>query len=286
MDLHVAEPHGMCTGVARALRIAEQALAEAPEDTLWCFHEIVHNEHVVAALRAKGARFVNDLAEIPEGARVLFSAHGVSPEVRKVAEARRLRVIDATCPFVAKVHREALTFARHELPIALIGHKGHDEVVGILGEAPQRIHVVETREDVEALAKALPERGELALLSQTTISFDMFRAREAELIAAGFELRTPDRRDICTATWERQEAVRTLAANVDAFLVLGSRNSSNSKRLVEVAQAAGCPAHLLAAPEELESLDLSGIRSLGLSSGASTPEDLLQALLHKLQDHA
>lgn len=282
MEVLVAEPHGMCSGVARALRIAERTLAEHPGETLWCFHEIVHNEHVVAALRARGARFVNTLADIPEGARVLFSAHGVSPAVRAEAQTRGLEVVDATCPFVAKVHEEAKVFAGQDLPIALVGHKGHDEVVGIVGEAPGRIHVAETAADVRALRETLPEGAPLAVLSQTTVSREMFEARLADLRAAGFRPSLPRHRDICYATQERQDAVRALAAQVDCMLVLGSRNSSNSKRLAEVAESVGCPATLIASPEELDTLDLRGIRRLGLTSGASTPEDLLTALRNRL----
>lgn len=282
MEVLVAEPHGMCSGVARALRIAERTLAEHPGETLWCFHEIVHNEHVVTALRARGARFVNTLADIPEGARVLFSAHGVSPAVRAEAQTRGLEVVDATCPFVAKVHEEAKAFAGQGLPIALVGHKGHDEVVGIVGEAPGRIHVAETSDDVRALRETLPEGAPLAVLSQTTVSREMFEARLADLRAAGFRPSLPRHRDICYATQERQDAVRALAAQVDCMLVLGSRNSSNSKRLAEVAESVGCPATLIASPEELDTLDLRGVRRLGLTSGASTPEDLLTALRNRL----
>lgn len=282
MEVRIAEPHGMCSGVARALRIAERTLAEHPGETLWCFHEIVHNEHVVAALRARGARFVNALSEIPHGARVLFSAHGVSPAIRAEAAARGLDVVDATCPFVAKVHEEAQTFAAQGLPIALVGHKGHDEVVGIVGEAPDRIRVTETPGDVRSLRDALPEGAPLAVLSQTTVSREMFEARLADLRTAGFRPQFPRHRDICYATQERQDAVRALAAQVDRILVLGSRNSSNSKRLAEVAESAGCPATLIASPEELDALDLCGVRRLGLTSGASTPEALLTALRDRL----
>ncbi len=272
----------MCSGVARALRIAERTLVEHPGEPLWCFHEIVHNEHVVAALRAKGARFVDDLSAIPRGARVLFSAHGVSPAVRAEAETRGLEAVDATCPFVAKVHEEAKAFAEQGMEVALVGHKGHDEVVGIVGEAPDRIRVVEGAADVVALRVALPQGGALAVLSQTTVSGEMFRARLADLRAAGFEPVLPRHRDICYATQERQEAVRALAAHVDHLLVLGSRNSSNSKRLAEVSETAGCPATLIASPDELDALDLRGVRRLGLTAGASTPEDLLLALRQRL----
>lgn len=283
MEVLVAEPHGMCTGVARALEIAQHTLDEHPGETLWCFHELVHNEHIVSDLQARGVRFVNAIADIPIGARVLFSAHGVSPEVRHEAKMRQLNVVDATCPFVAKVHAEARRYATEEaLAIALIGHKGHDEVVGIVGEAPARITVIESTEDVHTLRQTT-STSQVMVLSQTTISEAMYEARVAELQAEGFEVLFPKALDICYATRERQQAVRELATQVDYVLVLGSRNSSNSKRLVEVAQKAGCRATLLASPEELGTLDLQGVQRLGLTSGASTPETLLDRLRMSLK---
>lgn len=282
MKVAIAEPHGMCTGVARALEIAHRTLDEHPGETLWCFHELVHNEHVVAELQRRGAVFVDEIEVIPHGARVLFSAHGISPAVREAALARNLDVVDATCPFVAKVHAEAKRYAADFFNIALIGHKGHDEVVGILGEAPTQITVIETADDVKALQQSTSERR-LMVLSQTTISEAMYAARVADLKAAGFEVEEPKALDICYATRERQQAVRTLAQHVDCVLVLGSRNSSNSKRLVEVAEREGCRAHLIAAPDEIDALDLKGVQSLGLTSGASTPEALLEALCQRLE---
>lgn len=281
MEVLVAEPHGMCSGVACALEIARQTLEQHPGQTLWCFHELVHNEHIVAALQARGMRFVNAIAEIPEGARVLFSAHGVSPEVRQAAALRCLEIVDATCPFVAKVHAEARRYAQEGCQIALIGHKGHDEVVGILGEAPEQIAVIETCDDVRALRQKVAV-SQVMVLSQTTISEAMYEARIADLQAAGFEVQFPKVLDICYATRERQQAVRALAQQVDCVLVLGSRNSSNSKRLVEVAERAGCRAALIASPEELETIDLRSVRRLGLTSGASTPESLLDRLRDSL----
>lgn len=281
MEVLVAEPHGMCSGVARALEIARQTLEQHPGQTLWCFHELVHNKHIVAALQARGMRFVNAIAEIPEGARVLFSAHGVSPEVRQAAALRCLEIVDATCPFVAKVHAEARRYAQEGCQIALIGHKGHDEVVGILGEAPEQIAVIETCDDVRALLQKVAV-SQVMVLSQTTISEAMYEARIADLQAAGFEVQFPKVLDICYATRERQQAVRALAQQVDCVLVLGSRNSSNSKRLVEVAERAGCRAALIASPEELETIDLRSVRRLGLTSGASTPESLLDRLRDSL----
>lgn len=283
MELQIAEPHGMCSGVARALRMADETLRAHPGEPLWCFHEIVHNAHVVEGLRARGVHFVNEISAVPPRSRLLFSAHGVSPSIRAEAAARELEVVDATCPFVAKVHAEARAFAAKGLPVALVGHKGHDEVVGIVGEAPAAIHVIETPEDVAAFAAALPTQAEVALLSQTTVSGEMFDARLAELTAAGLRLQLPNHKDICYATQERQEAVRTLAEKVDFLIVLGSRTSSNSKRLVEVAQTAGCAAALIDSPDALDALPLAGYQRLGLTSGASTPEELLTETARRLR---
>jgi len=282
MEILVAEPHGMCSGVARALRIAEKTLAAHPGETLWCYHEIVHNEHVVAGLRRRGARFVDAIDAVPPGARVLFSAHGVSPAVRAAARARRLEVVDATCPFVSKVHQEAVAFARQGIPVALVGHKGHDETAGVVGEAPSLIHVVETAEDVAALRALSPAPGApLGILSQTTASAETFEQRKAEL-AQDWTLRLPSSPGLCTATRERQNAVRELARQVDRILVLGSRTSSNSLRLAETARLAGCPAELVASPEEVDVAGLTGVRRLGLTAGASTPETLFVALRQHL----
>ncbi len=283
MVVTVAEPHGMCSGVARALRIVEQALAEHPGEPLWCFHEIVHNAHVVAKLREQGVFFVDDIALIPDGGRVLFSAHGVSPRVRQEATDRGLEVVDATCPFVAKVHAEARAFAEQEIPIVLVGHKHHDEVVGICGEAPGKIHVLESEADVEALSKIFLPGSTFAVLSQTTVSLEMLKARETDLLCADYKLRFPKKQDICYATQERQDAVRQLAKQVDKILVLGSKNSSNSKRLVEVAQSEACPASLIESPEAFSPALVQGVQHLGVTSGASTPEPLLAELLKKIE---
>ena len=284
MVVTVAEPHGMCSGVARALRIAEQALAEHPGEVLWCFHEIVHNAHVVAKLREQGVVFVDDIALIPDGGRVLFSAHGVSPRIRQEATERGLEVIDATCPFVAKVHAEARAFAEEGLPIVLVGHKQHDEVVGICGEAPGKIRVIESEADVRTLSKNFPFGTTIAVLSQTTVSQEMLEERKMNLIDAGFWLRHPKNQDICYATRERQDAVRKLARQVDKILVLGSKTSSNSKRLVEVARSVACPASLIESPEAFSPALVQGVKHLGVTSGASTPEPLLAELLQKIAE--
>lgn len=281
-EIEIAQPHGMCTGVDRALKIADQILNTHPQETLWCFHEIVHNQHVVADLKARGAIFVDTIDAIPEGARVLFSAHGVSPQIWEAARARKLEIIDATCPFVAKVHGEARNFAAKGHRIVLVGHKGHDEVVGVIGEAPNQMEVVESPADVAALKARWPEEKTLVLLSQTTISDEMLNACQGALEAAGYALIHPNSKDICYATRERQRAVSRLAKTVDYMIVLGSPNSSNSRRLVEVAQKEGCPAILVDTPKGVESLDFSNLKRVGVTSGASTPEALFQQLVIKL----
>lgn len=282
VTIEIAQPHGMCTGVDRALKIANRILEEHAGDTLWCFHEIVHNQHVVANLKSRGAIFVDSIAEIPIGARVLFSAHGVSPQIWEEARARQLEIIDATCPFVAKVHREAQDFASQKAAIVLVGHKGHDEVMGVIGEAPEQIEVMESKDDIETLRTRWPETKTLVLLSQTTISGEMLADCQASLETAGYTLIYPNKRDICYATQERQTAVADLAQRVDCILVLGSPNSSNSRRLVEVAEKGGCQAFLVDTPEAIDKLDLSTIKRIGVTSGASTPEPLFQQLVDRL----
>lgn len=282
MEIRVAEPHGMCSGVARALKIADEAIAAHPGETLWCFHEIVHNAHVVEGLKARGAVFVQEIEAIPEGSRVLFSAHGVSPAVREAAAARRLEVIDATCPFVTKVHREARGFDHDGIPLLLIGHKGHDEVVGVVGEAPGRITVIASAADVATLP--YPADTIVAVLSQTTVSQELYATLLKAVRARGYKVLLPPKHGICYATQERQNAVRALAAEADRMLVIGSRTSSNSKRLVEVAESAGCPAALIESPEDVRGIDLTDVSVLGITSGASTPERLLDETIRSLRE--
>jgi 4-hydroxy-3-methylbut-2-enyl diphosphate reductase len=282
ISLEIAQPHGMCSGVDRALKIAHRIFDEHPGERLWCYHEIVHNQHVVAELKARGALFVDAIADIPMHGRVLFSAHGVAPHVWEEAHARHLEIVDATCPFVAKVHREARDFAQQALPMVLIGHKGHDEVVGVIGEAPEGIEVMESASDLAMIQARWPAAKALGLLSQTTISEEMLMACQAALVAAGYTLVYPQMKDICYATQERQKAVALLAQRVEVLLVLGSPNSSNSRRLVEVAEKEGCKAFLLDAPEAVDALDLTGYHRLGVTSGASSPEALFDQLVHRL----
>lgn len=282
--IEIAQPHGMCSGVDRALKIVHRILDTYPNEPLWCFHEIVHNQHVVADLKSRGAIFVDAIAEIPEGGRVLFSAHGVAPSVWEEARARHLDIVDATCPFVAKVHGEARDFASRHCHIALVGHKGHDEVVGVIGEAPEQIEVIESKADVDLLKARWPKVRDLVLLSQTTISDEMFVECQTALETAGYTLIHPNFKDICYATRERQRAVAKLAQEVDCVLVLGSPNSSNSRRLVEVAQKEGAQAFLVDKPETIDTLDLAPFKRIGVTSGASTPEALFQQLIERLTE--
>lgn len=275
MNVLIAEPHGFCSGVARAIRMAEALLGAAQGETIYCLNEIVHNEHVVADLVQKGMRFVGSVQEVPEGAQLLFSAHGVSPSVRQEASALHLRVIDATCPFVAKVHAEVRRFAAMHACVICIGHRRHEEVIGVAGEASQHVRVVETVAEVEALA--IPEGVPIAVVTQTTLGeeqvsriIEVLRRRCPHLIC-------PDSTDICYATRDRQRAVRQIAKQCDAVVVLGSANSSNSQRLVETARTSGARALLISDLDQLRQYDFSGIRQLGITSGASTPESFLNA---------
>lgn len=247
---------------------------------IYVYHEIVHNKHVVESFRDKGAIFVNHLDEVPEGATLLFSAHGVSPEVRKHAAERGLRAIDATCPLVIKVHREAIRFACEGYTIVLIGHEGHDEVIGTMGEAPQAICLVETEQDVDALD--LPADVKIAYLTQTTLSVDDAN-RIIERLRQRFpQLVGPPRDDICYATQNRQEAVRQLAREADVVLVVGSRNSSNSLRLRELAEECGVDAHLIDGADDILAEWLTGRQTVLVTAGASAPESVVQQCIGHL----
>ena len=272
----LASPRGYCAGVDRAVQTVERAL-ELYGAPVYVRKEIVHNKHVVAQLRGRGAVFVDDEREIPEGAVAVFSAHGVAPSVHANASERSLRTIDATCPLVTKVHKEALKFARDGYTIVLVGHAGHEEVEGTMGEAPDRIVLVETEEDVDRLEVDDPDR--VAYISQTTLSVDETRAiigRLRERFPGAIGPRTDD---ICYATTNRQMAVKQLAAQCDLVLVIGSRNSSNSQRLVDVTREHGTEAHLIDHEGQVEDSWLDGKRVLGITSGASAPEELVQRLI-------
>ena len=273
-------PRGFCAGVVRAIDVVKIALGlyGAP---IYVRKEIVHNRHVVEELRAAGALFVDELDEVPEGARAIFSAHGVSPAVRKMAAERRLRVIDATCPLVTKVHLEAVRFAQQGHTIVLIGHRDHDEVVGTLGEAPQSTVLVETVEDVDQLEVPDPDR--VCYITQTTLSLDETRDIVDRLRERFPAIQGPHAQDICYATQNRQSAVKALGADCDLLLVVGSKNSSNSKRLVEVSEKSGVPAHLVDDAGEVDPVWLEGVGNVAVTAGASAPENLVQALVDSLK---
>jgi 4-hydroxy-3-methylbut-2-enyl diphosphate reductase len=277
----LANPRGFCAGVNMAIESLERAL-ELYGTPLYVYHEIVHNRHVVERFRNRGVVFVNDIGEIPAGAHVLYSAHGVAPAIRQASANRQLHAIDATCPLVTKVHQEAVRFAREGYTILLIGHDGHDEVLGTMGEAPASIRLVESAEDVERLD--LPEDARVAYLTQTTLSVD-----DAEVIIAALRRRFPQitgpsRDDICYATQNRQEAVKEMVPEADAVLVLGSQNSSNSLRLAELARSYGKPAYLIDRAGEIGPDWFHGDETVLITAGASAPEEVVQECLTYLQD--
>ncbi len=274
-------PRGFCAGVVRAIDVVRIALDlfQAP---IYVRKEIVHNKHVVDELRAAGAVFVDELSEVPHGARVIFSAHGVSPAVRKEAMERNLQVIDATCPLVTKVHLEAVKFARQGYTIVLIGHKDHDEVIGTIGEAPESTVLVCNVEDVNSLNVPDPEK--VCYLTQTTLSVDETRDIVARLKKRFPKIQGPPAQDICYATENRQLAVKAVAPMCDLLLVVGSRNSSNSRRLGEVCQKAGVPAYLVDDQSELDPQWLVNVRTVAVTAGASAPENLVQSLIDALRN--
>ncbi len=280
--LLLAAPRGYCAGVDRAVQTVERAL-ELHGAPVYVRKEIVHNKHVVEDLAARGAVFVDELVdEIPEGAITVFSAHGVSPAVHADAEARKLQTIDATCPLVTKVHREAIKFAEEGYTIVLVGHGGHEEVEGTMGEAPDAMVLVESEADVDALEVADPER--IAYLTQTTLSVDETRAIIGRLREKFPAITGPRTDDICYATTNRQLAVRQMAEQCDLVLVIGSRNSSNSNRLVDVARDHGAASYLIDNAGEVREEWLDGVRVAGISSGASAPEELVEELVAFFRD--
>jgi len=279
-EIVLAEPRGFCAGVDRAIEIVERALARfgAP---IYVRHEIVHNTTVVNDLKAKGAIFIEDLADVPPGATLVFSAHGVSQAVRREAAARGFSVFDATCPLVTKVHVEVAKLHKEGYDFIMIGHKGHPEVEGTMGQLDAGIHLVEDVEDVERLE--LPADARLAVVTQTTLSVD----DAAQILAAVKRrfphVREPKRQDICYATQNRQDAVKVLAPSVDVVIVVGSPTSSNSNRLRELAERLGTPAHMVDTPEDLKPEWFEGRRRVGLTAGASAPEILVQHVIERLR---
>jgi 4-hydroxy-3-methylbut-2-enyl diphosphate reductase len=276
----LASPRGFCAGVDRAIEIVELCL-ERYGPPVYVRHEIVHNRHVVEDLRAKGAVFVDDPADAPSRALLVFSAHGVSPRVRERARERGLRVIDATCPLVTKVHVEALRFARDGYEIVLVGHAGHVEVEGTMGHAPERMHLVENVADVERLAVRDPER--LACLTQTTLSVDDTREILEALRRRFPRIQLPRKDDICYATQNRQNAVKRLTRDAEVLLVVGAPESSNSNRLVELGAKAGARAHLVQTAADIDPAWLAGVRCVGVTAGASAPEVLVQDVVARLR---
>jgi 4-hydroxy-3-methylbut-2-en-1-yl diphosphate reductase len=274
------KPRGFCAGVVRAIDVVKIAL-DLYGAPIYVRKEIVHNRHVVDELRRAGAIFVEELSEVPEGARVIFSAHGVSPAVRTEARERSLQVIDATCPLVTKVHLEAVRFARQDYTIVLIGHRDHDEVTGTLGEAPANTILVSDVEDVDRLEIKNPER--VVYLTQTTLSLDETKDIVRRLMERFPKIIGPKTQDICYATENRQLAVKAVAPLCQALLVVGSQNSSNSRRLVEVCQKAGVPAYLLDDCSEVQSSMLEGVDTVAVTAGASAPEHLVEELITHLQ---
>lgn len=277
----LASPRGYCAGVDRAVQTVEHAL-RVYGPPVYVRKEIVHNKHVVEQLRERGAIFVDDAEEVPEGKTVVFSAHGVAPTVYSQADQRSLRTIDATCPLVTKVHVEAKKFATDGYTIILIGHAGHEEVEGTMGEAPDAMILVETIEDVQRLE--VPDTSRVAYISQTTLSVDETREIIAALKAKFPEIAGPRTDDICYATTNRQAAVKLLAEQCDLVLVIGSQNSSNSNRLVDVTRDLGTEAHLIDNASQLQESWLEGKRTIGITSGASAPDELVQNLVQMFRD--
>ena len=282
MDLLLANPRGFCAGVDRAIEIVERAL-ELHGAPVFVRHEVVHNKFVVDNLRRKGAIFIEELADVPVGSILIFSAHGVPQAIRREAEARGLTVFDATCPLVTKVHLEAVRFAREGYSIVLIGHKDHDEVIGTLGEVPERSYLVETVEDADALK--LPDPTRVRYLTQTTLSLDETSAIVERLRQRFPHLQGPPAQDICYATQNRQMAVKAISEFCDLLLVVGSQNSSNSKRLVEVAGNLGVRAYLANDCGEVNTAWLEGVRNIAVTAGASAPEHLVRELMAFLGEH-
>jgi 4-hydroxy-3-methylbut-2-enyl diphosphate reductase len=282
MKIILAAPRGFCAGVNMAVQSLELALNHFGPP-IYVYHEIVHNQFVVNSFQNRGAIFVSSLEEVPEQSTVLFSAHGVSPEIRSIAKLRQLHAIDATCPLVTKVHLEAIKFAKEHYTIILIGHEGHDEVIGTMGEAPEAIVLVEDTADVDRLSFSPDTK--LAYLTQTTLSVDdatriIHRLKERFPWIVG-----PPKEDICYATQNRQEAVRKLCPQADKVLVLGSQNSSNSQRLRELAEESGKTAYLIDGPEELREEQFSRNDIVLITAGASAPEQVVQATIRWLVDH-
>jgi 4-hydroxy-3-methylbut-2-en-1-yl diphosphate reductase len=280
MKVILAQPRGYCAGVVRAIDIVERAL-EKHGPPVYVRHEIVHNRYVVESLKAKGARFVEDLSEVPAGAITVFSAHGVSRAVENDAQIRGLSVLDATCPLVAKVHKEGQRYVDHGRAVILIGHAGHPEVEGTLGQLSGPVYLVQNRDDVWALD--IPSDTPLAYITQTTLSVDDTRSTIMAIEKRFNDVVGPDTRDICYATQNRQTAVRELSKKVDLILVVGASNSSNSNRLREIGAEAGIPSHLVADGSQIDPAWIAGKTTIGITAGASAPEVLVDDVIDALR---
>ena len=278
-EILLAAPRGFCAGVDRAIEVVEKALALYGKP-LYVKHEIVHNKHVVGELRDKGVSFVEEISDVPEDQTVIFSAHGVDPRVVADAKAKSLNIIDATCPLVTKVHLEARRYAKEEYEIILIGHKNHVEAIGTLGEAPEKITIIENEEDI----KNLDIKGDkIAYLTQTTLSVSDTKGLIEILKVKYPHIEGPSKSDICYATTNRQEAVTAIAPNAEVMLVVGSVNSSNSTRLKELAETFGVKSYLIDSSDDIDSTWLKSVTKIGLTSGASAPEKLVQDVISFLQ---
>ena len=281
MKILLASPRGFCAGVNMAIESLELAI-RAFDMPIYVYHEIVHNQHVVNHFRTLGVVFVDHLSQVPPGATLLFSAHGVSPEVRRIAAERNLTTVDATCPLVTKVHLEAIKYAREGYSIVLIGHEGHDEVIGTMGQAPEKICLVESPDQVDRLEVA--DEGKVAYLTQTTLSLDDARRIINRLRQRFPKIVTPPKEDICYATQNRQEAVALLASEADLVLVLGSQNSSNSQRLAESARERGVPTRLIDSAQDIDHTWFNGHETVLITAGASAPEVVVTECLDFLCD--
>ena len=282
MKILLASPRGFCAGVNMAIQSLDLTLQKFGPP-VYVYHEIVHNQYVVNEFKTKGAIFVDEIEEIPDGSTLLFSAHGVSPEIREAANSRNLHAFDATCPLVTKVHLEAIKYAKEGYTILLIGHEGHDEVIGTMGEAPEAIILVEDEDAVEDIH--IPEGSKLAYLTQTTLSVDDANRIIRKLRKRFPTIESPPKEDICYATQNRQEAVRKLSDGADAVIILGSQNSSNSQRLRELGSENGTPAYLVDGPEDLDKNCFSTEQTVLISAGASAPESVVQATIDWLTLH-
>jgi len=279
--VYLAKPRGFCAGVERAIKILDLALKKFGSP-IYVRHAIVHNEKVVKEFEEMGAVFVENIGEVPEGSVLIFSAHGVSPEVRKKAKEKNLKVIDATCPLVTKVHLKARYFAKNGYTIFLIGHKNHIEVEGTMGEAPDKTVLIENKEDLEKLKGKNFEK--IAILTQTTLSVDDTREIISEIQKKFKNVLKPRADDICYATQNRQDAVKKIAPFVDIFLIIGSKTSSNSNRLKEIAEKYGTKSYLINDKDEIPREELKDVKAIGVTSGASTPERLVKDIIRELKD--